>query len=358
MGRFERLAIATSASLVLGMFVISSLYPVNTGTGSPRSILHLDVSTLKQAHQNARAKDHLADVFNTVEVKVVAGANIAQPSHLAKDVSQAFQNIGFDLDEVRRGSSEVPPVFLNKMPIDLASLREVKFRKQIFFQTVLPLVLQANEEIRVERERLISLTRQLEDGTRLLPQDRLWLIVLAERYKTARGNYGELIKRVDSIPVSLALAQAAEESGWGTSRFVHEGNAIFGQWTWSKGKGIVPGQREEGKSHKVRAFDSLLDSVRAYMKNLNTHRAYRELRGMRSVKRKSPGFVDGYQLAGHLNRYSERGEKYVSALKAIINVNKLRHLDRAKLGQPSELPPVSGRRLTQSNIGLIGKSAS
>ena len=361
MGRFERLAIATTAGLVLGMFVVGSLYPVNMTVSSPRAVYRIDDSAAKQAVKKITLEQHLDDAFNAVEVNVVAGASIAPSKHLAKSVSQAFQRIGFNLDDVRSGNSEVPPVFLRKMPIDLASLREVKFRKQVFFQTMLPLVLQANDEINSDRERLISLTQQHKQGVKLLPQDRLWLIVLAERYKTKRGNYAELIKRVDTIPVSLALAQAAEESGWGTSRFVHEGNAVFGQWTWSKGQGIVPEGRDEGKTHKIRAFDTLLDSVRAYMKNLNTHRAYRELRRERSAKRKSPGVVNGYQLVGTLIRYSERGEKYVSALRAIINVNKLKRLDRAKLGEPSTLPPIAGGRLTQSNantLAPIGNIAS
>ena len=154
---------------------------------------------------------------------------------------------------------------------------------------------------------------------------------MAERYKVKRGSVNELIKRVDIIPVSLALAQAAEESGWGTSRFTREGNAMFGQWTTAKGEGLVPLDRDENKTHKVRAFKSLFHSARAYALNLNTHRAYQSLRSMRLRLRKKGAPISGHILAESLLSYSERGEDYVKALRALMTINKLKYFDEAVL---------------------------
>ena len=164
--------------------------------------------------------------------------------------------------------------------------------------------------------------------------------MLAERYNVDESDLTELLKRVDGVPVSLALAQAAEESGWGTSRFSLEGNAIFGEWTFSNHQGLVPRDRESGKSHRVRTFNTLLDSVRAYVHNLNTHRAYQNFRILRSEMRESGSPVHGRKLSKTLTSYSERGSEYIEGLRAIISVNKLDRLDNAKLirrkapGQP------------------------
>ena len=203
----------------------------------------------------------------------------------------------------------------------------------IFFKTVLPLILQTNDEIRLERRHLLGLHALDKNGKPLPAKDRLWLIVLAERYKLKQPSIEKLLKRVDIVPVSLALAQAAEESGWGTSRFSLEGNAIFGEWTFSRSKGLVPLQRRAGKFHRVRAFNSLLDSVRAYALNLNTHKAYGNFRLLRQEIRQSGLQIRGRQLINTLGSYSERGTDYLKGIRAIIGVNKLGPLDDAKLSE-------------------------
>ncbi|MEK9723436.1 MAG: glucosaminidase domain-containing protein, partial [Rhodospirillaceae bacterium] len=185
-----------------------------------------------------------------------------------------------------------------------------------------------------DRRRLSALVERARAGHRLAAVDRLWLVVLAERYKVDRNNYRELLKRVDIVPVSMALAQAAEESGWGTSRFSREGNAIFGEWTFSDAKGLVPLRRDTGKSHRVRAFKSLLHSVRAYARNLNTHRAYRGFRTKRLDMRTDGVPLRGRPLIETLTRYSERGPAYVKGLHKIMTVNNLDRLDEARLREP------------------------
>ena len=236
----------------------------------------------------------------------------------------------------------VPRLFLASLPSDMSAISQATERKAIFFKTVLPLILQVNDEIWADRQRLRDLDPRATNGRYLPAVDRLWLIVLAERYKVKRDNLKELLKRVDIMPTSMALAQAAEESGWGTSRFSREGNAIFGEWTFSDSEGLVPLKHESGKTHKVRAFRSLLDSVRSYARNLNTHRAYRKLRTLRQKMRGDGTPIRGRQLIETLTSYSERGEDYVRDLRAIMSINNLDGLDAAKLSQPgtSEKPAI------------------
>ena len=163
-------------------------------------------------------------------------------------------------------------------------------------------------------------------------------MVMSERYGVKKNPLETLLKLVDIIPPSLALAQAAEESGWGTSRFVREGNAVFGQWTFSSAGSLVPADRDENKKHKIRAFPNLLDSVRAYALNLNTHAAYRQFRKVRSDLRLKGAPLDGLLLVDYLKRYSQRGQKYVEAIRALIKVNQLYRFDDARLRDGKSAP--------------------
>ena len=247
----------------------------------------------------------------------------------------------YDLEEVLSGEREVPRVTWAALPKNLSAVRETNERKAIFFKTVLPLVLQVNEQITVERGRLWELKSQQLSGKKLDALDRLWLAVLSEQYGTRRGDIVAILERHDVVPPSLALAQAATESAWGTSRFVREGNAMFGEWTFkADDKGIVPAGRDTGKTHRVRAFDTLQDSVRSYVTNLNKHRAYKEFRSQRSEMLAQGRVVDGMELAGTLHRYSERGAAYVAEIRAIISTNDLDLLDNAVLASNGSLEPI------------------
>ena len=249
--------------------------------------------------------------------------------------------LGYDLDAVLQGHGEVPRITLASLPGDFARIRETDERKAVFFKTVLPLVLQVNEQILEDRQRLWELGAEIKAGTPLDAVDRLWLAVMAERYGTRRNNVDALLARHDVVPPSLAIAQAATESAWGTSRFVKEGNAMFGEWTFaSKHDGIVPSARVKGKTHRVRAFASLYDSVRSYVTNLNKHRAYREFRALRAAMRAKGQTLDGMRLAATLHRYSERGAAYVAELHAIIGGNNLDMLDGARLSQAGDIEPL------------------
>ena len=255
-------------------------------------------------------------------------------------VSDVFDTLGYDLQSVKSGQGRVPRLFLASLPGDLAKVREIRRRKAIFFKSVLPLILQVNEETLADRKRLWDLRTRIRLGQRVAATDRLWLIVMAERYGAKQGDLDELLRRIDVVSPSLALAQAAVESGWGTSRFVREGNAIFGEWTFSTTDGLTPRQRAEDETHAIRAFPSLLDSVRAYARNLNTHRAYRKFRRLRATMRQGGKPMDGMVLAAGLLSYSQRGAEYVETIRSIIDANNLRRLDDARLRDGDASPLI------------------
>jgi Bax protein len=225
----------------------------------------------------------------------------------------------------------IPRHFEDRLPADLASW-PVAARKRVFVDTVLPLVLQENEHLLADRGRVMTLAARQAQGRRLTTADKTWLAQLSTRYRVTPGDLAALLQRVDMVPPSLALAQAVEESGWGTSRFARDGNALFGQWTFTQGAGIVPLGREAGDFHEVKKYLALKHSVRDYVNNLNTHRAYTRLRRMRARFRAGEQTLSGYALSTALIRYSARGEDYVRSLQSIIRVNELGRFDNAQLG--------------------------
>ena len=253
-----------------------------------------------------------------------------QPESVALLVD-LYQEIEYSLDNIRLGEMTVPRILLDKLPADIAKVESPSERKQLFIKLALPLILHANERIAAERERLIAVSEKIAQTTGTT-SEQAWLAGLADRYGLETPDLDILLQRVDVIPPSLALAQGAEESGWGTSRFVREGNAIFGQRTFDKGAGLVPELRDSDATHEVKTFNGLMDSVTSYMTNLNTHAAYVEFRRIRADQRASGG-VDSYSLVGALGRYSERGEAYIETIRSIIDKNELRSYDGASFGR-------------------------
>lgn len=247
-------------------------------------------------------------------------------------LARRFDAQGYDWDAILDGESDVPLVAVKAFPKDLVHLQDVDLKKSLFFRTLLPMALQVNAEIDAERRRLIAIKAEVDSGKAPSRADSLWLKALAAKYGTAADDFAALLLRVDGVPPSLMLAQAAEESGWGTSRFAREGNAVFGQWTWSDDHdGIVPAARGAGENHKIRAFPSVKSAISAYVRNLNTHPAYERFRLQRALG------ATGYELTATLDRYSERREKYVDTLRTIMNANRLAALDGAKLSDEIQL---------------------
>jgi Bax protein len=261
----------------------------------------------------------------------------------------------------------VTPFILERIPQDISRNRSVKLKKQTFFMGLLPMVLLANREIEREREELLAiLERRQNRATRAGDRERIREI--ARRYRL-RGHpltdhrvRERLLRRVDIIPPSLVLAQAANESAWGTSRFARQGNNLFGEWTFTPGTGIVPKGRPAGATYEVRRFPSLYQSIRSYMNNLNSNGAYRKLRRIRERLRRSGSEISGVTLAVGLHKYSQRGADYISELRAMIRHNKLAAVDNAVLrSQESEaLTSISteGAGFFSSRNRMIGRLAA
>lgn len=251
-------------------------------------------------------------------------------SHSVASLVDLYQKIDYRLDDIKLGATTVPRILVNKVPDDMVTVQSPTERKKLFIKLALPLILYSNERIAADREKLITIGDKLAHMSASAGEQE-WLNNLAARYGLETPDLGALLQRVDVIPPSLALAQGAEESGWGTSRFVREGNAIFGQRTYDKGAGLVPARRDSDAVHEVKSFNGLMDSVASYMTNLNTHDAYVEFRRIRAGQR-AVGDVDSHRLVGALNRYSERGEAYIKTIRAIIDKNDLRSYDGASFG--------------------------
>jgi len=243
----------------------------------------------------------------------------------AETTKNLFEDLGYNLKGVRAGQ-KVKPIYLTKLPKDLNSLGDTKDKRELFIKIILPLILDENEKIMVDRKKLFKILGKNFNS----PGERVWLKRRFKEYKVDDQDTAKLKMRMDIIPVSIALAQAANESGWGTSRFALEGNALFGQWTWSK-KGISPKNKDPDKSHKILQFQILKASVRAYKNNLNTHNAYKEFREARAKLRQENNKINGLKLTKYLEKYAGIGKKYVEILELIIKRNSLTDFDDANL---------------------------
>ncbi len=235
-----------------------------------------------------------------------------------------FENLKYDLKNIRLGES-VKPVYLSKLPPDLKNIKSTSNKKDTFIKIILPLIIDENNKILENRKKLFKI---LAKPTNSMGEKR-WLKRRFEDYQIKNEDISELKLRMDIIPVSLAIAQAAKESGWGTSRFALKGNAMFGQWTYGK-DGIKP-KDSDGKGHKVLAFPMLRSSIVAYQRNLNSHKAYGEFREKRASLREENKKISGMDLVHYLESYAATGKEYVTILKSIISQNKLTDFDNAVL---------------------------
>ncbi len=243
----------------------------------------------------------------------------------ASTIKQLFEDTNYTLEDVRK-KKLVKPVALTLLPSEIRMIENTKKRKEFFIQIILPLVLQENNNINLDRKRLFKLINKSQN-TNL---EKKWLEKKYKQYGIPSKDLSILKVRMDIIPVSLAIAQAAKETGWGTSRFAQEGNALFGQWTWS-GEGLKPKDSDKNEGHKVMKFNVLQASVRAYQRNLNTHSSYMTLRKARAELRDQGKPLDSLILVNYLNEYAETGKQYVEVLKKIIKQNNLKDFDDAKL---------------------------
>ena len=240
-------------------------------------------------------------------------------------VIQLFNDVDYDLRKVRN-EKLVKPIYFTQFPRDLDNLQSVQLKKETFIKIVLPLIVAENEKILDDREKLKVLIEKKFTSD----AEKQWLRQKLLEYKVKKGNLDELLIRMDMIPVSIALAQAAKESGWGTSRFALEGNAIFGQWTWD-GQGIAPLKRDGDKNHKILKFPILRASVKAYKNNLNTHKSYLKFREKRKSLRVKDKNITGLALTDTLKNYAQTGSEYTKILNQIITQNRLSDFEPVRL---------------------------
>ena len=280
-------------------------YTLNNGSRDEEEIINED--------------DVLFDIFslNDLETDTVRLS--------ASTIKQLFEDTGYNLKNVRK-KKLVKPVALTLLPQEIKMIENVKKRKEFFIQIILPLIIQENNNIRLDRRTLFNIINKSNNSA----SEIKWLENKYKQYGVNSRDLSVLKIRMDEIPTSLAIAQAAKETGWGTSRFAQEGNALFGQWTWS-GEGLKPKNAEKGEGHKVMKFNVLQASVRAYQRNLNTHSTYKAFRKARAEFRDLNKPLDSMELSKYLNKYAETGNQYVEVLQKIIMQNKLKDFDDAKL---------------------------
>ena len=242
----------------------------------------------------------------------------------ASVVASLFEDLNYDLSKIRKGK-KVKPFYISLLPKDISLIEDIRERKELFIKIILPLILQENEKIEEDRKKLFKVLAK-KSNTK---EEKNWLKWKFKEYKIKNRDISELKIRMDIIPVSLAIAQAAIESGWGTSRFALEGNALYGQWTWSD-KGLKPLDNVDG-DHKVMHFKILTASIKAYKKNLNTHSGYIEFREARANLRNRNEKVTGLKLTQYLDKYSATGMEYTKKLELTIKKNSLSDFENAKL---------------------------
>ena len=244
----------------------------------------------------------------------------------ASTIEELFNDNGYNLDIVKETKLVNAGNQLTRLPKELKNIESPKKRKELFIKIVLPLIIEENLKIRFDRKKLF----QILNKNNTTKRDKAWLDLKFQQYGIKRNDLSKLKIRMDEIPVSLAIAQAAKETGWGSSRFAQEGNALFGQWTWS-GEGIKPLDVEKDEKHKVAKFKILKASVRAYQRNLNTHSSYKEFRIERAIQRDNDEKLDSLKLVNFLHKYAETGKEYTEVLKKIIKQNNLIDFDDVEI---------------------------
>jgi len=245
----------------------------------------------------------------------------------AADVAASLEAI--DMGAIRQGKMAVPAIYFARVPDDLAQYLGPVDQKHLFIKLMLPLVLKVNAELGELRGRLLRIRARQSEAR--APEDIAFVAELGRWYGVKDGNMDALLNRIDAVPPSLAIAQSAEESGWGRSRFAREANAVFGQHAFRPGKPQVP-HPVDGVA-PIRAFPDIISSISAYMHNLNSHKAYAGFRSLRAKARKADKPADSLALAGTLTRYSERGQDYVATIRGHITANRLHQIDKATLDE-------------------------
>lgn len=246
--------------------------------------------------------------------------------NLSDEMFEIFEYYNFSVESFIDNSYQNIVIF-SSLPEDFLDIESVKLKKNLFIKTILPIVFLENEKVLEERNKILQWWTETEGGE--IDRDFWpeWLNIIVEKYAFEGENIGNLLMSVDIVPISLALSQAAIESGWGTSRYARDGNAIFGQYTYDNELGILPKERSDGKKYLVRKFSNISESTASYIKNLNTHSAYTKFREVRKKLRMNGERMDGNLLAEELINYSERKDLYIQDIKEMIKTNDFGKFD-------------------------------
>ena len=243
----------------------------------------------------------------------------------AVTIQELFKSTDYNLKDIRKNKL-VKPISLTLLPNEIKKIENSQKRKDLFIQIILPLIIKENNYIKSDRMKLFRILNKSKN-TKV---EKKWLANKFKQYGVVNNDLSTLKIRMDEVPISMTIAQAAKETGWGTSRFAQEGNALFGQWTWS-GKGLRPKGADSDSTHKVMKFKVLQASVKAYQRNLNTHSSYKAFRSARAELRDEGKKLDSLILSNYLDKYAETGKEYVKILQKIIKQNNLTDFDDAKL---------------------------
>ncbi|MDC0426765.1 glucosaminidase domain-containing protein [Pelagibacteraceae bacterium] len=308
------------ASFLL-MFVFGGFYIKGYVSNLDSVKISLEIKSDKNNKEKAKTSENIK---KEVTKKVVKKPKDTKSSYDSDDdynlntltVLNLFEDLDYDLDNVR-DSKLVKPIYFTRLPKDLDKIRSTKKKKETFLKILLPLIVAENGKIKKDKKYLLKILKENNK-----PENQKWINKKYKEYKVSKRDINELIVRMDIIPISIALAQAAKESGWGTSRFALEGNAIFGQWTW-KGDGIEPLEKVGDANHKILKFPLLRASVKAYITNLNTHNGYKDFRKKRFELRKENKSLLSSKLIDELDNYAQTGKEYTKVLRQIIEQNDL-----------------------------------
>ena len=245
---------------------------------------------------------------------------------LTKDLVNVFEENNYNYESVLM-HKKVPNLYISSLPEDFSKISSSSMKKSLFVRSILPLIVKENNKIESLNYRIKNLKSNFNKISR---SDALWLKKMMTSYKVKSNDINDLIIKIDIIPVSIALGQAAIESGWGTSRFAMEGNALYGQWSWKTGSGIVPKERDVNEVYEIKSFLSLSNSVASYMKNLNTHQNYKNFRINRKLLREHNIPVLGSYLYQYLDKYAV-DSNYSNTLKKIIDTNNFEELENVEI---------------------------
>jgi len=269
---------------------------------------------------------NMENIYDDIDVFSSNSENTNTARLSASTIEQLFKDTNYNLKKVKKTKLVNIGNNLDHLPGEMKKIENTKKRKNLFIQIVLPLIIEENTKIKIDRKKLFVVLNKNNNSN----ADIEWLKKKFKQYGVVKNDLSTLKTRMDEIPVSLAIAQSAKETGWGTSRFAQKGNALFGQWTWS-GDGIKPSAADNNSTHKVASFKVLKASVKAYLRNLNTHSSYKEFRKERAIQRDNDGKLNSLKLVKHLDKYAETGIEYTKILSIIIKQNSLTEFDDVEI---------------------------